>query len=442
MGQKVNLKVSNYRFEKIKFRNLIPIFLFYSFGILSNYIFTVLVVKILDIEAWGIFATFLAYFQIASKLTLFGMDTTLLKLISEYLALKKFSEIKEIYKKIIFLSISFSFLTILFFQILKNSFLFQKVNFGGNFFLVLPFYNQLLLNAEFIRAFEDTYLYLIFRQFGIYILSIIIFLILLKAQKSLYIPEISYSLAIIILFFISTIYVFRYLKNLKSCKTLDKSEITYSFILNLSFSLFISSLFVTFNNWIDIIILSTFRTHKEVGIYNIFQKVSCLINLPLNIVNIFIVPKFAKLWAKNRKRELIKLATNVTKFILIISILITLIFLMSYKYILIFFLKNHIDNNYNFFSFFILVFTYLINVAFGNVGYILKITSYQNFYRNVMLLSTLVNVILNIILVPIFGILGASISFFIYTALWNILCSYKIKQIFKYSIIGEVIKIR
>ena len=68
----------------------------------------------------------------------------------------------------------------------------------------------------------------------------------------------------------------------------------------------------------------------------------------------------------------------------------------------------------------ILLFGQIINILCGSVGYILMMTNKQEILRNIIIFSAFLNIILNILLIPKYGINGAAISSAISVAVWNI----------------------
>ena len=70
-----------------------------------------------------------------------------------------------------------------------------------------------------------------------------------------------------------------------------------------------------------------------------------------------------------------------------------------------------------------------INAFTGSVGYILQMTGYQKYYQNVIFLGTIINIVLNYILIPIWGIAGAAIASATSMFFWNLLFTLKVKKI-------------
>ena len=69
----------------------------------------------------------------------------------------------------------------------------------------------------------------------------------------------------------------------------------------------------------------------------------------------------------------------------------------------------------------ILLFGQLVNVICGSVGYILMMTNKQKKLRNFVFYSAIINIILNFMLIPKYGIMGSAISSTISLSIWNLL---------------------
>jgi O-antigen/teichoic acid export membrane protein len=62
----------------------------------------------------------------------------------------------------------------------------------------------------------------------------------------------------------------------------------------------------------------------------------------------------------------------------------------------------------------------LINIVSGSVGYLMNMTGYQKEYNYIMIISAVINIVLNYFLIPIYGIEGAAMASAISMVLWNI----------------------
>ena len=68
----------------------------------------------------------------------------------------------------------------------------------------------------------------------------------------------------------------------------------------------------------------------------------------------------------------------------------------------------------------VLILGQLVNVGSGSVGYLMGMTGHHRQSAFVLGCSAVLNIILNAILIPIFGIMGAAIATALTMALWNI----------------------
>ena len=66
----------------------------------------------------------------------------------------------------------------------------------------------------------------------------------------------------------------------------------------------------------------------------------------------------------------------------------------------------------------------------GSVGSILQMTGNQHLFQNILLVAAIVNVVLNYLLIPIYGITGAAIASFICVVFWNTIMVLVVKKKF------------
>ena len=60
-----------------------------------------------------------------------------------------------------------------------------------------------------------------------------------------------------------------------------------------------------------------------------------------------------------------------------------------------------------------------VNAVSGSVGYILQMTGKEIVFQNIVTASVMLNIILNIILIPLFGITGAAVASAASMIFWN-----------------------
>ena len=413
-------------------------------GIIAGYGFTLLVTRTLGAEAWGIFALSLVVLQIASVIGRLGMDTALLRFTAEYVAKGEIGTLKDIYKKALTLVVPFSILvaiSVYFLSPILANKVFHKPYLTNYFrivsFIIVPFV-LLWIHSESIRGLKKIKEYMLLQQTGIFTIAVILFLIGLSFLKSHFLPPISYSISIFVLATIS-IYLWRkYLLHLLSpsaisdsftihCSplTTHRSPFTYQSLLTVSLPMLLSSSLALIMGWTDTIILGMFRSAQEVGVYNVALRVSMITSITLMAINTIAAPKFAEFWGKRDVKGLAKVAQQSTKLIFWTSFPLLLLFLIFPKPILgIFGEEFKIGSG----SLIILTLGQFINAIAGSVLTILTMVERQQIVMQLLLLSVIVNIILNILLIPKFGMYGSAIATSVSTVLWNLRGSKSVKD--------------
>jgi O-antigen/teichoic acid export membrane protein len=196
----------------------------------------------------------------------------------------------------------------------------------------------------------------------------------------------------------------------------------------LSLSLYISQLTTVLLNWVDIFLIQFFLGSKEVGIYQILLRLVTLISFILTIINSILAHRLAIFYKQEEFNLLISLLRKANMITTINGIIFLLIYLTFGKEILNIF---NIDDFYAYIALIIMSIGQFFNAWTGSVGLFLNMTNFQVYHRNVLIISGLINFILNTILIPTLGLIGASIAFSITMIIWNISFALKSKQVLK-----------
>ncbi len=404
-------------------------------GIVAGYIFTLLVTRTLGAKAWGTFALSLVVLQIASVIGRLGMDTALLRFTAEYTAKGEINTLKDIYKKALTLVIPSSILvtiSVYFLSPILAGKIFNKPYLTDYFrivsLIIVPFV-LLWIHSESIRGLKKIKEYMLLQQTGIFIIAVIIFLIVLSFLKSHVLPLISYGISIFVLAIISIYlwYKYLFLSPFAFCSlSSETSTSSYRYILSVSIPMLLSNSLTLIMGWTDTIMLGMFKTTEEVGIYNVALRISMITSITLISINTIAAPKFAEFWGKGDIKGLTKVAQQSTKMIFWTSFPILLVFLIFPRQILGIFGEEFEAGAK---VLMILTIGQFVNAAAGSVGYILQMMGYQRFHQNVVLVSTLLNIVFNYLLIPIYGIIGAAIVSSVSMVFWNVIFSIKVKTI-------------
>lgn len=171
-------------------------------------------------------------------------------------------------------------------------------------------------------------------------------------------------------------------------------------------------------SWTDTVCLGIWSSSSEVGRYNIAVRVALLTSLVVYAVCSAIGPKFAALYGQQNFAALRTLTQRTCLILLAIGLPMLIVLLVIPKIILGLF-GNGFSDAYA--ALMILASAQFILVVVGAVGHLLIMTGHEATLRNILGVSALINVVLNVILVPRFGAVGAATATAISLTLMNIL---------------------
>ncbi|MCP4369690.1 MAG: flippase [Deltaproteobacteria bacterium] len=171
-------------------------------------------------------------------------------------------------------------------------------------------------------------------------------------------------------------------------------------------------------NSTDIIMIGAIVGMNEAGIYGAATKVSRLVSFGLGAVNSIVAPLISELYAQQKYQKLRKLISVTAKGIFLVTVIIVMFFLFYGRDILALFNKKFVSG---YPAFLILMIGQLGNALAGSVGILMTMTGNQKTASKVIGMSAVANIILNAILVPLFGMIGAAIATASTTILWNII---------------------
>lgn len=169
---------------------------------------------------------------------------------------------------------------------------------------------------------------------------------------------------------------------------------------------------------IDIIMLGMLSEIENVGVYSAASRVADVVVFGLVSANAVVAPMIARLYSTGRHEDLQKMVRLAAKGILLFTAPVALILLIFGKEILSLF-GSEFSGGYHVLV--ILVCGQTVNALAGPVGYLMIMTGHQVTAAKIVGASATLNLVLNGVLIPPFGMTGAAISTAISTATWNIL---------------------
>lgn len=180
------------------------------------------------------------------------------------------------------------------------------------------------------------------------------------------------------------------------------------FLLRLSGSL---------NGYIPSLILALQTNDYLVGLYKVSESIAVMTALPLLLVNLLIGPRFVALYARKDMAGIEDLGKKSSRITFACATVFAVgLALYGHDILELLYGKAYVES-YN--ALIIMALGQIINVGCGSVALILNMTGYERDTIKVLLISTLLNIALCIILVPLWQETGAAIASAVSLCLWN-----------------------
>ncbi len=387
-------------------------------GSLFGYLLLWLVTKNLGADAWGEYVMFLAVLNISSIFSRLGIDKLALKSVAasnENLGEAKFIYFSSV-KILLIISVFFSVLLfylsdLIAFNLLHNASMSSVIRLVA---FILPFFSIICLNENTLRGLKMIKEFAFFQQTSKMLFSVLFFLLLY------YQYELFDNILVIYSYLISLVLIF-ILSSIKVCKLLCKSNmvgsLNISYIFSQSIPMMLSSSILLLMTWADSLMIGSFIGEHEVGIYNVAVKLALLSSITITSVNSITAPKLSESFNNDNLVEFKRIISYSTKLISISTFPVLVMIFLFPTHMLSFFGSEFVLAKS---SLLILAFSQAINAFSGSVGTILNMTGKQKVYGNILLVSLLINIVLNYLLIPIYGIDGAAIASASSLIFWNL----------------------
>lgn len=409
-------------------------------GIFSSYIFIILITKNFGSEGWGRYSLTMSFVIFGILLGKAGFDLALLKYTSANEAKNERSVTRQIYFKGILFCLSISLaLTIMLAVFSKEVavLLFKKEYlsdylFYGSFLIVLQV--VFLIHSEGLRGLKKNYSYLFVQFIGIYFFGSLFLFLCLQFNLNNDLLSIQILVASSLLVFLISTYL--WLKEIWFVKKERLPSFPLGKILKVSFPMFLSNTMFVILSWIDTLLLGVFQVDEsEIGIYNVSLKVAAVMNLPLLAISGIIASNISEHYTKGDMANLGKTIQDSTRIIFSASVFIYILYLLFPSFFLGFFGDEFIKGS----PVLIIISTgFLVSSFSGCTDIILQMTNHEKLFKNIIIGGAIVNLTLNLILIPTLGIIGAAIANMASACFWNLLSVYYIKKRLKLSSLFSV----
>jgi len=406
-------------------------FLMRIVGQIMGFVITFIIAHYFGAKGLGDYVLAIIVLRLFVLIAKLGMDVVSIKFIAFFYSKKEWGSVL-LFKKRIFILFSIS---ALFFSVL----LFYSSNEIASLIGVNPFYLRLnsffifpmglfMINYQSLRGMkkiiEYSFLFWVSRIF----FSVVAILIAVNFSKSSDIPIYSFLIGLIISSLLS-VYLFYVNVPQEDQKERLSKEITNRKILKVSLPLMFAQSGQLIMVWSDKLMLGGLMTSGDVGIYDVIFKISLLMSIPLTSITSVSSPKFAEVYETNDLSRLKKITHNSSKLVFLISLPIFLLFMFFSNKILAIFGSDFLSGIV---ALYFLLIARFIGAISGIAGNLLQMADRQVIFMRILFIGAILNIGLNYILIPIYGIIGASIASMFSIVFWNFLMVYFVWKEFNF----------
>lgn len=390
-------------------------------ALVLGFVNTVILARFLGADGLGEVLLALSILSIAAQIGSFGMDGAMMRFVPSYLEKRQNAELKGV----VFFSIKFCFLISVFLGaviLLTSRFIAVNIFHTSGLLKLIPLLvlaipanaiNVVVMGV--LKGYKDTLRGLIPQLLVSPFLKIVIFLLFLLDS-----PIPLYAIAAIIIaevvaMVVSLRFLFRKLGKTKHVYLKAEGRKVLGVASTMIFTGFSAFLFTNADIWV----VGMFMSTEDVGIYGVVAKLVTLIAFSLGTFAAIIPPIIAAVHTSGDRVEMKRVVSESTRWIL--SMAVPIILLLTIEGKLILGLAYGEEFAKGFTALVILVAGQLINAGSGLVGYFLLMTGEHKAYMRITIFWGCVNIILDIILIPYLGIIGAALSTALCLSMVNIL---------------------
>jgi O-antigen/teichoic acid export membrane protein len=393
-------------------------------GVITLFGFSLFLTHNYDPNIIGQFDFIRMVLLVLSSICVLGTDQSILYFTGILKSSNETEKLRAIYKKIVMLIFAISMLVLIVFFIIGQNIINVFFNQKGTYLLIakailaLYFYSITLFNTETIRALDKIYIAELFRNTFKYVSVIIGAVVLFYIHQETYLVD-TFLIGFVALAIITTIIVFRLFKKQKNDSVLENDTdcFTYSFIAHKSYPMAISNLAIFLMMTFDVVFLKKFKGDETVAYYSIVMKLVSVLFMINNSVYISVSLKIAQLYTEKNHAELVKALRESARIIVVLTLAVVVIVCLFAEDILYFFGENYVQGKQ---ALLILMLGQLLASFFGVSAIYLNMTGRQSVFQVVLIFAVLLNLILNIVLVPMYSMTGAAIAFVASLLFWNI----------------------
>ncbi|WP_019570960.1 flippase [Thioalkalivibrio sp. ALE11] len=176
--------------------------------------------------------------------------------------------------------------------------------------------------------------------------------------------------------------------------------------------------FQQINRYADVILLGILAASVEVGVYRTAAQGALMVALALKALNMVVAPYITRLYNQGEFGKLQKMARRTAQAALAFAVPSVLVFALVGEWLLVTVFGP--DFGAAWLPLLILGLGQVFNAGFGSTGLLLNMTGHERDVTRVVAVAAGLNVVLNLALIPLFGVAGAAAATSVSLVVWNV----------------------
>ena len=160
--------------------------------------------------------------------------------------------------------------------------------------------------------------------------------------------------------------------------------------------------------WVPIAVLGIYGATSDVGVFSIAFRTAALTAFVLLAISSIAAPKFATLYAENRTEELQDVVSTTTMLMVVATLPILAVFFFAPEQVLSLFGDEFEAEGANVLR--VLALGQFVNVATGSTIHLLMMAGRERLLRATMFAGAALCVVINFLLIPTWGLMGAAVA--------------------------------
>lgn len=280
--------------------------------------------------------------------------------------------------------------------------------------LYIFFHSVMMLNIETFRGMNKIVVSEFYRNIMRYLVFFIMAYLLMIGDLGTWLVD-AYLLSFVLLAILTTLQVYFYFRKLGEIN--PAVEISSKEIFMTSYPMALNAMTFFLMQSTNVILLGKFKDFETVAYFDTAARVASLTAMGVMAVNVVVAPKLAEEFSRNNKVGLKKIYRSAIRLMVVLSTPAVLFLLFFGEFTMGLFGQEYKTAKT---ALLILVVAQFLVTFLGISGTYMNMTGKQRVLHQILLVAFFVNVALNFLLIPIYGMNGAAMATGISIVGWNL----------------------